>query len=168
MAISSLPHNSSDFLYLLFFAIHILVLLAFDLVPLYPDAVTPQALTDLQNYYIETYQDRFFADPPLWFRGFTLGEGLYQLPLSIWALLIYSVVITVTTTTCLLEMYSWDDVSQYHKKKLLGLYGPYLALAVFMGIDMHARISTRLAAREKAASGDGGGAAAPKNINKVD
>ena len=58
---------------------------AFDLVPLYPDAVTPQALTDLQNYYIETYQDRFFADPPLWFRGFTLGEGLYQLPLSIWA-----------------------------------------------------------------------------------
>ena len=50
-------------------------------------------------------------------------------------LLIYSVVITVTTTTCLLEMYSWDDVSQYHKKKLLGLYGPYLALGelIFFG-----------------------------------
>lgn len=184
MATLSLRDNRCDLLYLVFFAIHILVMLAFDLVPLYPNAVTPQALTDLQEYYIETYQDRFFTDPPLWFKGFTLVEGLYHLPLSIWAvrvllrndprvplqLLIYSVVVTVTTATCLLDMYSWDDVSQDHKKKLLGLYGPYLALAIFMGTDMYARISRRLAVRETAAGGAGAGAGggAPKNINKVD
>jgi hypothetical protein len=35
-----------------------------DLVPLYPESITPQALLDVQKFYIDKYQDRLFISPP--------------------------------------------------------------------------------------------------------
>jgi len=82
-------------------------------------------------------------------------ELLYHLPLSIYAigallredlklpihLLVYSVQTAVTTATCIAEALDWKVLTFEEKLSLAGgLYTPYLAVAVFMGIDMWARL----------------------------
>lgn len=62
-------------------------LIAVDLVPLYPQSLTPTFVSALRDYYIATYSDRFFSpQAPAWFRVYTWMEALYHIPLSIWAL----------------------------------------------------------------------------------
>ena len=40
----------------------------------------------MRKYYIETYRDRFFVQPPPWFKVYVFLEGLYHLPISLWML----------------------------------------------------------------------------------
>lgn len=62
-------------------------LIAVDLVPLYPQSLTPTFVFALRDYYIATYSDRFFSpQAPAWFRVYIWMEALYHIPLSIWAL----------------------------------------------------------------------------------
>lgn len=62
-------------------------LIAVDLVPLYPQSLTPTFVSALRDYYIATYSDRFFSpQAPAWFRVYIWMEALYHIPLSIWAL----------------------------------------------------------------------------------
>ncbi len=175
------------------------VIVAVDLVPLYPEAVKPASLSRYQQWYIDNYHDKFFSDPPLWFTVFIWLEALYHIPLSLWAvrallkselllitsldsnycssiivpfcclafcsifvcelwirlyssfsllaqprgnlimlregdprlplqLLIFAILVAFTTATCIIDMYSWKDVSWSSKQTLLGFYGPYLGL----------------------------------------
>lgn len=57
-----------------------------DLAGFYPTSVRPTFTLAIRDYYIDTYRDRFFIDPPLWFKGFMLLELVYHLPLSLWAI----------------------------------------------------------------------------------
>lgn len=60
--------------------------IVFDLTQFYPTWLRPAFTVAIEEKYIEDYRDRFFIDPPLWFRGFSVLEGLYQLPLCLWAI----------------------------------------------------------------------------------
>ncbi|KXJ88290.1 transmembrane protein 6/97 [Microdochium bolleyi] len=98
MAPSSASSSSSSWLdkvYLIYFAVHIPVMLCVDLVPLYPASLWQPAtaplrfLGDLRAYYLTTYADQFFVPPPAvvpaFFKFFTLLELVLHLPVSVWA-----------------------------------------------------------------------------------
>ncbi|KAK3171204.1 hypothetical protein OEA41_003288 [Lepraria neglecta] len=57
-----------------------------DLYPLYPLSIRPTILTNVRTWYIETYKDRFFTDPPKWFTLFTVMEAIYHVPVSLTAI----------------------------------------------------------------------------------
>ncbi|KAI5862069.1 transmembrane protein 6/97 [Durotheca rogersii] len=172
-----------DRLYLVYFLVHLPVLFCVDLVPLYPTAlwVPPSSplhfLYDLRVYYIETYNDQFFAPPPApipsFFPLFAFLELVFHLPVSLWAvgaflrgdggkqsalggrsellLLVYGIETALTTATCMYEALLWDPavVTVQQKVVLLGgLYGGYLAVAILLTSDMYTRLVNRLDAVE--------------------
>lgn len=170
-------HRTLDYIYLFFFATHIPVTLFIDLGGFWPEGTAPAFSQSLREYYIENFRDQFFIDPPIWFKGYMVMEGLYHLPLSIWMLsailegtayylgrslvltfaehplvplhlLVFSVQIGMTTLTCLMEMFSWG-YTRIDEMKLCSLYGPYLALAVVMGIDAFMRLRQGINAKVK-------------------
>ena len=53
------------------------------LYPLYPTRLIPTLLTDIRKWYIATYNDRFFTDPPRWFTLFTVMEAVYHVPVAV-------------------------------------------------------------------------------------
>ena len=60
-------------------------------------------------------------------------------------LLVFAVQTAVTTLTCIAEALSWDHLDASGKASLVaGLYSPYLAVAVFMTVDMVRRLSARM------------------------
>ena len=113
-----------------------------DLVPLYPTAFTPQIAVDIRTWYIATYKDRFFTDPPAWFKAYVLLEAFYHIPLSLWAvpallrddtllplhLMVWACETMLTTLTCVVEAMSWEGYTVQEKVALAQLYVPYLLL----------------------------------------
>ncbi|KAI4245184.1 MAG: hypothetical protein L6R42_010252 [Xanthoria sp. 1 TBL-2021] len=158
----SIWSRKRDLCYLIFFVIHVPVMFSIDLPALYPPSLTPTLLTTLRTYYHTTYKDQFFSPtgpPTAWFSVFLWMEALYHVPLSLWAvgalydgthpllpvhLLIYAVQTSITTLTCIAEYLSWTHLSVSDKINLGYLYVPYLALSVFMGVDMFGRLQDRL------------------------
>ncbi|KAI1373992.1 transmembrane protein 6/97 [Hypoxylon crocopeplum] len=174
---SSSTRYTLDKLYLVYFLIHLPILFCVDLVPLYPTTlwVPPTSplhfLYELRVYYIETYNDQFFAPPPAaipsFFPLFAFLELVFHLPVSLWAvrtlfrgglsgsaellLLVYGVQTALTTATCMYEAFLWDPavVTAQQKVVLLGgLYGGYLAVAVLLTTDMYTRLLKRLGASD--------------------
>ncbi|KAI5366394.1 Putative sigma intracellular receptor 2, EXPERA domain-containing protein [Septoria linicola] len=153
--------RKKDILYLIFFLIHIPIVFLVDIYPLYPASIAPQFMTTLRTWYITTYRDQFFVSPPAWFSLYTWMELIYHVPVSIWAvggllrddpkvplhLLVYAIQTAVTTATCIADYLSWSGHSTAEKIELGKLYVPYLALSVFMGLDMYGRLGKRLGAR---------------------
>ncbi|KAF2035090.1 hypothetical protein EK21DRAFT_55047 [Setomelanomma holmii] len=145
-----------DFVYLVFFIVHIPVMLAFDLTAYYPIQIKPLWMGSLREWYISTYGDRFFYNPPAWFPILTFLELTYHLPLTLWAipallrndpriplaLLVFGLECSITTLVCLAEMLSWEELSAEQKGLggLGGMYGGYLGLGVFMTLDCYARL----------------------------
>lgn len=132
-----------------------------DLVPLYPASLwaSPSSplhfLGDLRTYYIEAYNDQFFARPPAevpsFFPLFAVLELVFHLPVSLWAvcafwsgsslsgsaellLLVYGLETALTTFTCMYDAALWDPaVVSFEQKTVLigGLYGGYFALGEY-------------------------------------
>lgn len=75
-----------DAIYLIFFLTHIPVMLCVDLTPLYPSFIhtTFPFLNQIRAWYVQTYRDRFFIEPPIWFRMFIWMEAGLHIPLSVW------------------------------------------------------------------------------------
>ncbi|KAF2714182.1 hypothetical protein K504DRAFT_479681 [Pleomassaria siparia CBS 279.74] len=158
---TSILQRKKDLVYLVFFLIHLPVMLAFDLTSYYPAFLKPVWMTSLQTWYVETHGDRFFYDPPAFFPLFTLLELLYHFPLTLWAipallrdsprvplaLLVFGLETSVTTLTCLVEMLSWNELTTTQRglQGLGGMYGGYLALGVFMAVDCYARLDQQIA-----------------------
>ncbi|KAK8243334.1 transmembrane protein 6/97 [Phyllosticta capitalensis] len=147
-----------DLVYLTYFLVHVVVMFVGDLAPLYPDSIRPQFMDNMRQWYIEQYQDRFFTSPPAWFGVYMYMEALYHVPVSFWSigalirddpkvplhLLVYACQTGFTTLTCIADYLGWTDYSNEQKLALSYLYMPYLAVSVFMGLDMFARLSKRL------------------------
>ena len=58
-----------------------------DLYPLYPASLRPSFLTDIRQWYLATYKDRFFtAQAPNWFWFFMVMEAVYHFPFSVYAI----------------------------------------------------------------------------------
>lgn len=66
-------------------------------------------------------------------------------------LLVYACQTGFTTLTCIADYLGWTDYSNEQKLALSYLYMPYLAVSVFMGLDMFARLSKRLSENGNAA-----------------
>ena len=102
-----------------------------------------------------------------WFDTYIWIEALYHVPLSFWAvpallrddpkvplhLLVFALEAGLTTLTCIADYLSWSGYSNNEKIELGKLYVPYLALAVFMGLDMFYRLSKIISRSDKAAIG---------------
>ncbi|KAL1999415.1 hypothetical protein VTN02DRAFT_4545 [Thermoascus thermophilus] len=160
----SIFRRKRDLLYFLFFVIHVPTILLADISPLYPDSIRPAFLDRIQQFYIDTYHDKFFEEvAPAWFTVFIVMEALYHAPVSIWAigallrddplvplnLLVWSVQTVVTTSACLAEVWSWSDRTHEQKSNLTKLYAPYALLAAVMGLDMFLRLRGRLLPKTK-------------------
>lgn len=81
-----LSTRKADLLYLVSFVIHLVIALTMDLPPFYPTSIVPDFMLKPSKYYIETYKDQFFVNPPRWFSFYMVLEGMYHIPLSIWAI----------------------------------------------------------------------------------
>ncbi|KAI1113856.1 transmembrane protein 6/97 [Nemania sp. NC0429] len=149
-----------DRVYLVYFLIHIPVLFCVDLVPLYPASlwVPPDsplhALSRLRSYYIEAYNDQFFARPaaeiPSFFPLFAFLELVFHLPVSLWAvgalwggggnrnrgsgplsgaaellLLVYGLETALTTFTCMYDAALWDPAVVSFEQKTVLVGGLY-------------------------------------------
>lgn len=118
-------------------------------------------MNDLRTWYVATYGDRFFYNPPAWFGALTFLELVYHLPLTLWAipallrndpriplaLLVFGMETSITTSVCLAEMWSWEELrpEQRGLGGLGGMYGGYLALGIFMMLDCYARLDQWIA-----------------------
>ncbi|KAF1960667.1 integral membrane protein-like protein [Byssothecium circinans] len=161
---TSIWQRKRDLVYLVFFAVHLPVMLCFDLTGYYPAAIKPAWMTDVRVWYVATYGDRLFYNAPPWFPVFTALELLYHLPLTLWAipallrndpriplaLLVFGLETSITTLVCMAEMLSWEELSREQRgvQGMGGMYGGYLAVGVFMVVDCYARLDQVLA-REK-------------------
>ncbi|KAF3052900.1 hypothetical protein E8E11_011422 [Didymella keratinophila] len=161
----SILTRKRDLVYLIFFIIHLPVMLAFDLTAYYPINFKPLWMTDLRTFYVSTYGDRFFYAPPAWFSALTFLELVYHLPLTLWAipallrndpriplaLLVFGMETSITTLVCLAEMWSWEELTAEQRgvSGLGGMYGGYLALGVFMTMDCYARLDQWIARQKE-------------------
>lgn len=58
-----------------------------DAAPILPTALQSNLSHTLRQFYIDTYHDKFFEEPPApWFYFFILMELFYHVPVSVWAL----------------------------------------------------------------------------------
>ena len=58
-----------------------------DAAPILPSFLQSNLSHTLREFYINTYHDKFFEEPPApWFHFFILMELFYHVPLSIWAI----------------------------------------------------------------------------------
>ncbi|KAJ5728112.1 hypothetical protein N7493_004442, partial [Penicillium malachiteum] len=150
-----------DYAYLVFFIIHIPIIFLIDTAPLQPSWLRTELSQQLRDFYISTYRDKFFEEPaPVWFTTFIWMELLYHVPLSIWAiggllrdhplvpvhLLIFGVQAFITSLTCLVDVWSWEDRSTDEKTQITYLYAPYVALGALMALDMIFRLHRQLRA----------------------
>ncbi|KAJ4987863.1 hypothetical protein SVAN01_06593 [Stagonosporopsis vannaccii] len=153
-----------DLIYLVFFITHLPVMLAFDLTSYYPTNIKPLWMGEVRTWYVATYGDRFFYNPPAWFGVLTFLELVFHLPLTLWAipalvrddpriplaLLVFGMETSITTLVCLAEMWSWEELTseQSGLSGLGGMYGGYLALGIFMTLDCYVRLDQWIARRK--------------------
>ncbi|KKK14357.1 hypothetical protein P175DRAFT_0445369 [Aspergillus ochraceoroseus IBT 24754] len=153
-----------DLIYFGFFAIHIPIIFLVDTVPLLPSFLRTDLSLQLRSYYIETFRDKFFEGPvPAWFTSYIWMELCYHVPLSAWALvallrddplvpvhlLVFGIQSFLTSLTCLVEVWGWDDRTVTEKQNITMLYGPYVALGGLMALDMFFRLRGRLLPKPK-------------------
>lgn len=85
LAHKPLSSRPLDAVYLVWFVLHLVIMFCVDMTNIYPSSLIPEHLVSLRSWYIATYNDRFFVDPPAWFLSFIWMEAIYHVPLSIWA-----------------------------------------------------------------------------------
>ncbi|KAJ8118231.1 hypothetical protein OPT61_g733 [Boeremia exigua] len=178
----SILTRKRDLIYFIFFLTHLPVMLVtfagianddglcvavtdqitgFDLTGYYPSNIKPLWMGELRAWYVATYGDRFFYNPPAWFGALTFLELVYHVPLTLWAipallrndpriplaLLVFGMETSITTLVCLAEMWSWEELrpEQRGLSGLGGMYGGYLALGIFMTLDCYARLDQWIA-----------------------
>ncbi|CAG8038364.1 unnamed protein product [Penicillium salamii] len=146
---TDLGMRKRDIAYLLFFVTHIPIIFLIDTVPLLPTVLQTNLSHQLREFYMSTYQDKFFSEPPPWFTAFIWMELLYHVPASLLAvrallrdhvnlpihLVIFGLQAFITSLTCLVEVWSWTDRTTAQKQQITSLYGPYVALGGYMALD---------------------------------
>ncbi|KAJ5220717.1 uncharacterized protein N7469_009604 [Penicillium citrinum] len=140
-----------DIAYLIFFASHLPIIYLVDTVPLQPQWIQTSLSSQLRTFYVSTYRDKFFEPPtPAWFNAFIWMELIYHnTPLVPVHILIFGIQAFVTSLTCLVEVWAWEDRSSSEKWNITSLYGPYVALGAYMAIDMMIRLKSQLMPKRK-------------------
>ncbi|KAH8691483.1 putative integral membrane protein [Talaromyces proteolyticus] len=154
--------RKTDLALLIFFCLHTFFTSCLDCLDLYPSWIHAYPpfphLLALRSFYIDTYQDKFFVDPPPWFVACTWLELLYHVPTCIWAvrglyrdepllpigLIVWAVEVFITTLLCLVDIWSWVDRSTEVKWGLTGCYAPYLGISAWIVVVMYGRLKDAL------------------------
>ncbi|KAJ5483740.1 Transmembrane protein 6/97 [Penicillium desertorum] len=136
----SICTRKRDLAYLLFFVTHVPIILLIDTVPLLPTFLQTDLSHQLREFYITTYRDKFFEDPP---------NMVHHHPLVPVHLLVFGIQAFITTLTSLVVVWSWTDRSVAEKQQLTMLYAPYMALGGFMALDMVFRLRDKLMPKTK-------------------
>ncbi|BDD56200.1 hypothetical protein MAP00_001675 [Monascus purpureus] len=141
----SLWSRKTDLLYFIFFLTHVPIIFLIDTVSLFPPSLRTNLSIKLREFYVDSFHDKFFEEPqPVWFTVFIWMELLYHAPLSVWAvlglwrddplvpvhLLPWAVQAFVTSLTCLVDVWNWEDRTVDEKTNITMLYAPYVALGM--------------------------------------
>ncbi|KAF3274048.1 hypothetical protein TWF970_008248 [Orbilia oligospora] len=156
-----------DFFYRSVFSLILIIAIVADCSPLYPEALRPEFVNQMHKFQFETFKDPFF-NPKIhrpWFESLVGLELFVLVPLNAWLLwgwtvdhplvpvnmIVYAYHMFVTTIPCLAEMYhefSRGALSGTEVSILFSMYGPFVALPLYMVFDAHQRISQKLWAAE--------------------
>ncbi|KAJ5501777.1 Transmembrane protein 6/97 [Penicillium expansum] len=153
-----------------YFVTHVPIILLIDTVPLLPTFLQTNLSHQLREFYITTYRDKFFEDPPNMVHRLHLdgaavppptldmgssGSQLTKFPIDLdhplvpVHLLVFGVQAFITTMTSLVVVWSWTDRSVAEKQQLTMLYAPYMALGGLMALDMVFRLRDKLMPKSK-------------------
>ncbi|ORX67381.1 hypothetical protein DL89DRAFT_269214 [Linderina pennispora] len=141
-----------DTVYIGYFASHIPITLAVDLMPLLPRALVPGPLLALNTFLTQTLRDPFMVIDDTrtdltWFRSFLACELVFQLPFFFYALklllagsprrhpwlAVYGAHVVTTMVPILATLaFNITDRTVSEKLMLAMMYGPYLAIPLLM------------------------------------
>ncbi|KAJ1742434.1 Transmembrane protein 97 [Coemansia sp. RSA 989] len=143
-----------DYVYLIYFATHIPITLAVDILPLLPTSIIPQPLLALNRFLTATLKDPFMGIGPrsdlVWFRSLLACELFLQLPFFFYAvhalrkrlpqrflpLLVYGVHVATTMAPVLGTLAFGDIGRSCMQRMMLGaMYVPYLLVPLIMAVD---------------------------------
>jgi len=159
-----------DYLYFVFFLIHIPATVLLDSQAICPKFLVPKILRDASEWYIAFSGDSlvngaFNGGPEYnWFRAFLYLETFFQLPIFFLAgralyagppksqsyypiLLAYSASSCTTTFGCLAVLWTDTGPTQFQMLVLLGSYIPFFLVPFGMAIDMTIRLTKAQGAR---------------------
>jgi len=117
----------------------------FDSLPLYPPSLVPASLATTHAWYLTTFGDPLIRHQPPWFRFFSLAELFYQLPMAVYLscglysrspkapvhMLVWAMLAAFTTATCCWEFAFSEEMTQWQKGMLGGVYGSYGVICEF-------------------------------------
>ncbi|KAK6357826.1 hypothetical protein TWF730_007184 [Orbilia blumenaviensis] len=160
-----------DLFYRSVFSLILIIAIVADCAPLYPDWLRPGFLSHVHKLQFETLKDPFY-NPKIhraWFESLIGLELFVLVPLNAWLLwgwtvdhplvpvnmIIYAYHLFVTTIPCVAEIYhefSRGALSATEVGILFSLYGPFVALPLYMVFDAHQRISQKIWAVERSSA----------------
>jgi len=141
--------------FLIFFVSHIPITLFVDSQALFPEALYPQAVKDLLDFYVGFVNDPLMARPLFagpWFHSFVIGELLFQLPFFViavrmllsdkttwpdWfrtACILYGTHTSTTLIPILAVVVTNPESSPLHKLMAVSVYLPYLIFPAWLTI----------------------------------
>ncbi|KAE9385932.1 hypothetical protein BT96DRAFT_960672 [Gymnopus androsaceus JB14] len=137
-----------DLIYFCFFISHIPASLLLDFQMLYPSALVPSFLSELQNWYI-----KFSADPLISgaVRGELLGELFWlKCSRSIYVLILaYGASTATTTLPCIFYILKENaKITSEQQLILLSSYIPFFLIPLMMAVDMVFRLYSIVASSD--------------------
>lgn len=139
-----------DTLYYYYFVSHLAAALFVDLPITEWLGGSLSCLSGLRRFYLSTYEDPILLIPAPWKTALFSSELFFQVPFFIWvslrlrkkardpvlwvAILIYGVHAFTTTWCCMFELFAEK------KWMIMSFYFPYLAIPLWMAIDMGGRL----------------------------
>jgi len=139
-----------DYVFLIYFAIHIPITILVDAHALVPDRnIFPQATIDAVDWYIKEFGDFLMAEPPLWFQSLVWAEMLLQLPFFFFAVyafakcrnwiripaLLYGMHLVTVMIPILFETL-FTPMNPQHRIKMLSIYLPWFLIPLAILIKM--------------------------------
>ncbi|RKF80172.1 hypothetical protein GcM1_196039 [Golovinomyces cichoracearum] len=142
---NSLLSRRRDLFYFVHFLFALPLMFLIDFQAIYDPSLVPAFMKKAKGFYVERYKDRFFIDPPPFFKLFVWSEVFVQAPVMLWSLgglyrtnngkdspnlpfiiLPFALLVFITTLTCMFLS---------HRN-----LGTNIKIAALMGIDMFFRL----------------------------
>ncbi|EXX71258.1 hypothetical protein RhiirA5_272897 [Rhizophagus irregularis] len=152
---TSITSRPLDLIFFVYFVTHIFPTIFLDSY-LVLSPLAPNFLKSINQWYTENFNDPFFVNSPIWFKGFAHIEFLIHLPfffyvsIGLWKdtatirlpMLIYSSHVTTTTFTCLVELLfnEHGGLTNSQRNLLIFFYFPYFLIPLVCMINSFNRI----------------------------
>ena len=153
-----------DLLFLVYFLVHIPIVIFVDSQAVLPKWCYPKTVVDLLEWYCREYKDSMMVDPPAWFQAFVYCEILFQLPFFILAsyvfikginrfpwirrpVLMYAAHTATTTISIAFHIFLYDFSGSKHpgpitfneRFTLFAIYSPFLIIPIMLLVNFSFR-----------------------------